>query len=78
MVKGLKIKVRKVWEPILTFVEDTGEELVGGRLRGGGGGEALAPPLILNRGLFERADVAFLTEQCCFNAKSKSRRLQRF
>ena len=75
MVKGLKLKVRKVWEPILIFVEDTGEELVGGRLRGGG---LLLPPLILSRERFERADVAFLTEKCCFNAKSKSRRLQRF
>ena len=28
--KGLKLKVRKLWEPIPTFVEVTGEKLVGG------------------------------------------------
>ena len=28
--KGLKLRVRKFWEPIPTFVEVTGEKLVGG------------------------------------------------
>ena len=32
--KGLRLKVKKFWELILTFVEVTGEKLV----RGGGGG----------------------------------------
>ena len=30
VAKGLKIKVRKVLVPLLTFVEVTGEKLVGG------------------------------------------------
>ena len=30
VVKGLKLKVRKIWELNPTFVKDTGEELVGG------------------------------------------------
>ena len=38
--KGLKIKVRKFWELIPTFVEVTGEKLVGGEL---------FDPSILNR-----------------------------
>ena len=38
---GLKLKVRKLGRPILTFVEVTGEKM---------GGEAFCPPLlILNR-----------------------------
>ena len=36
----LKLKVRKLWKPILTFVEVAGEKLVGG---------LLLPPPILNR-----------------------------
>ena len=42
VAKGLKLQVRKFWRLILTFVEVTGEKLVGGR----GGFLAL---LILNR-----------------------------
>ena len=38
--KGLKLKVRKFWGLIPTFVEVTGEKLVG---------EIFATPLILNR-----------------------------
>ena len=30
MAKGLKLKVRKIWEANPTFVEVTGEKLVGG------------------------------------------------
>ena len=30
LTKGLKLKVRKFWELIPTFVEVTGEKLVGG------------------------------------------------
>ena len=30
MAKGSKLKVRKIWKPNLTFVEVTGEKLVGG------------------------------------------------
>ena len=41
VAKGLKLKVRKFWGLILTFVEVTGEKLVGGR-------GAFLPP-ILNR-----------------------------
>ena len=36
MLKGLKLKARKLWDLIPTFVEVTGEKLVGGAL--------LAPP----------------------------------
>ena len=39
LLKGLKLKVRKSWSLIPTFVEVTGEKLVGG----------LFAPLILNR-----------------------------
>ena len=39
VAKGLKLKVRKFWGPNATFVEVTGEKLVGGA----------PPPLILNR-----------------------------
>ena len=38
VAKGLKLKVRKVWGLIPTFVEVTGEKLVGGR-------NAFYPPL---------------------------------
>ena len=31
VAKGLKLKVRKFWGPIRTFVEVTGEKLVGGK-----------------------------------------------
>ena len=37
VAKGLKLKVRKFWGLTHTFVEVTGEKLVGGG--GGGGGE---------------------------------------
>ena len=30
VTKRLKLKVRKFWRPVLTFVEVTGEKLVGG------------------------------------------------
>ena len=40
VVKGLKLKVKKFWGPTPTFVEVTGEKLVGG---------AFLPPPILNR-----------------------------
>ena len=30
VAKGLKLKVRKFWELILTFVEVTGDKLIGG------------------------------------------------
>ena len=40
VANGLKLKVRKFWGLILTFVEVTGEKLVGG---------LFAPPPILNR-----------------------------
>ena len=43
VAKGLKLKVRKFWGLIPTFVEVTGEKLVGG----GGGG--FLPTSILNR-----------------------------
>ena len=46
VAKGLKLKVRKFWGPTPTFVEVTGEKLVGGGL--------FAPP-ILNR--VKRRDV---------------------
>ena len=35
--KGLKLKIRKIWELIPTFVEAAGEKLIGG------GGVFLAP-----------------------------------
>ena len=38
MAKGLKLKVRKFWGPNPTFVEVTGEKLVGG------GGGLFRPP----------------------------------
>ena len=41
MIKGLKLKVRKLCELIRTFVEVAGEKLVGGHF--------LPPPPILNR-----------------------------
>ena len=41
MVKGLKLKVRKSWGLVLTFVEVKGEKLEGGR--------GFLPPSILNR-----------------------------
>ena len=41
VAKGSKLKVRKFWELIPTFIEVTG-----GKLEGGGGGDFL--PLILN------------------------------
>ena len=44
LAKMLKLKVRKFWVLISTFVEVTGEKLVGGGGRGG-----LLAPLILNR-----------------------------
>ena len=44
LAKGLKLKVRKFLGLILTFVEVTGEKLVGG-----GGGPFTPPPSILNR-----------------------------
>ena len=44
--KWLKLKVRKFWELIHTFVEITGEKLVGGRLPLPGRPNL---PLILNR-----------------------------
>ena len=37
--KGLKVKVRKFWELILTFVEVAGEKLVGG-------GGRVCPPFL--------------------------------
>ena len=43
--KGLKLKVRKFWEPILTFAEVTEETLVGGRTVALGA----PPPPHLNR-----------------------------
>ena len=43
VAKGWKLKVTKFWGVNPTFVEDTGEQLVGGR----GGGDFLLP--ILNR-----------------------------
>ena len=36
--KGIKLKVRKFWRLIPTFVGVTGEKRVGGGGRGGGGG----------------------------------------
>ena len=42
VAKGLELKVRKFWGLISTFVEVTGEKLVGG-------GEPFWPPPILNR-----------------------------
>ena len=42
LAKGLKLKVRKFWGPNTTFVEVTGEKLVGE-------GGLFAPPPILNR-----------------------------
>ena len=47
VVKGLKLKVRKFWELILTFVEVTGKKTSTGGGAGGGCGEGesfLAPP----------------------------------
>ena len=43
VAKGLKLKIKEVWGLILTFVEGTGEKLVGRPFA------ALPPPLILNR-----------------------------
>ena len=40
LLKWLKLKVRKFWEPIFTFAEVTEETLVGW----GGGGGWFAPP----------------------------------
>ena len=42
LAKGLKLKVRKFWCLICTFVEVTKKQLVG---RGGGGGGAFSPHL---------------------------------
>ena len=41
LAKGLKLKLRKFWNLTPTFVEVTGEKLVGGSF--------YPPPLILNR-----------------------------
>ena len=46
--KGLKLKVRKFWGLIPTFVEVTGEKLVVVGIGGRGGGVPFCPP-ILNR-----------------------------
>ena len=43
MAKELKLKVRKLWGLIPTYVEVTGEKLVGGGGRGRGGG-TFCPP----------------------------------
>ena len=63
--KGIRLKVRKFWRLIPTFLEVTGEKLVGG---GGGGGAFCLPP-ILNRvkqlfsyqkGIFHHSTVMLL------------------
>ena len=56
VAKGLKIKVKKVWGLIPTFVEVTGEKLVGG-------GGLFGPPPILNRA---KEDFFQLMNNFCF------------
>ena len=68
VVKGLKLKVRKFWGQNPSFVEVTGEKLVGG-------GGFLPPPPILNRvkgnNLYETTESAYLSKSWKFKQKAK-------